>query len=545
MKYGLTIPISLCLLNGVLAQTSQLTRLDTAALNFIFTGPGVPAGNGGTVVMIRETNSFSLEKLSASGEAEWRHRYPPTMANATWDIAPTTNGDVLLAYSGTLDVQGDFFDTVYVSWELWRINPAGEVLWRKVAQEPAIVAYIPAPFSSIRVVESNQGELFLVNTTHITTANLVSLTKFSGEGAPLWSRRIGDTSDGDLVPFPSDIPSRTQASPDPTGGCRLVVPAADYFDESGVIVSITADGSLAWGRLYDYLGLVNDFSMAAAAVSQNGNTLFQTYSTSENGELHLVRISPSGELLSVEQYGNGLFCENLVNDQGILRMVGAGRVITLNENGDLLEGVGLLPIPASSDSTYSLQIPDMSVMTGRVCLSGSLIATPADAGLPWASLATGTFNIDGSGCGLVHYPMNAPHVALPNSIFTCEPIPSLASETLVVPISDGPQLSEPRTLLEASEVCGLFVGIDEIAAKPSLFEIYPNPCGVGSSVNIRCDGAKRFKLYSTTGSEISDFSSSVGLSTPLSCTGLPTGLHVIVAFDKDGRRLATAKLEVE
>jgi hypothetical protein len=531
---------ALLLSSGSVAQNAHLVRLDTAALNNISIGEGVPMADGGSVLEVPELGGFSLWKCDAAGTAQWRNRYPWEGAYPTNDIAPTTNGDVLMAYA-TVN-SSTVGDTAIPVLDLWRIGPDGATVWRKHLELDTVFGGWIGFVTQLKIVENEASEIFILSVVDLNWENIVSVTKVDASGAMLWSRRVGDPVNQMSFPFPAGFGSMIYLAPDLSGGCRLVAPATENADESVYIVNVTADGSLAWGRLFDYLGIASSFSMTEPAVDMAGTTLFQTYTSSANGDLHIVRISEAGDLLEVEQYGTGYWGE-LSYDQGTVLLRGGYQLMVVNDNGDLVSGVGQISLPDDSAYTYQLPLGKCNVKNGRVCCYGRFMSTPVGAGLPLASPALCRFDLsDPAACDRMTFTPVAPHTSLPLSIFTCTPMTSLACDTLAAMVSDGSLTSEPKPLLASVDLCVL-TAIAPVAEIPATFTVNRTLLLSGDPLTVTSDRPLGYCILDMKGAVVwSDPRTNQRLDIPTA--ELTPGLYMLLGRDVTGQVVGTAKVVV-
>lgn len=473
-----TSVVALLLAHTSWAQGDHLVRLDTSSLNFLSVGKGLPTADGGSVLQLLEPGGFTLWKCDADGQAQWRNKYPSDGQMFSWDIAPTTSGDVLFVFTGDSSSGPGNSPVLYC--DVRRIAQDGTVNWHKRMELDPITTGSSIGVQQVQVTENGQSDIFITCSAGLSSSNLLSVTKLEGGGEVLWSRRIGDATAMMSFPFPSFGINTVYLAPDPFGGCRIVAPATDFNDESVNVVSLAADGSLSWARLFDYLGLVSSFKMSGPAVTNDGSTVFCTHTTSDNGGAHLVRISESGQLVEVQQVA-GEYWGELRNDQGDLLMLWGGSVITLSEAGDPLIQISFGALPDGEDSTYFLQYNHMEVANGRACFAGSFIATPTGAGLPVASAAVSSFDLNSLSCGRVATTLMTDHVILPNSIFTCAPMANIASDTLLMNTSNGPLLFDERTLFGTTDLC-VYTAIEPIVEAAPAFSLNRTLLGTGDAL---------------------------------------------------------------
>ncbi len=541
MKHALLLSTGLVLSTGSFAQNAHLVRLDTTELNTMQTGAGVPTADGGSAVQVREGANFSLWKCDGYGNAQWQNHYPTAITNADATIATTGNGDVLLGYAG--GTQSTWGDTTVPSLELWRIAQDGSVIWRKYMTLDTVFGYMPYFYQRINMVENAQSEIFIMSSSDLNWAGLLSVTKVNASGDVLWGIRIGDPAGSMNFPF-SMSSGLVYLAPDGTGGCRVVSAAADN-DESVNVIRISSDGALTWGKLFDYLGNAQSFTMAAPAVAENGNTLFftNTNNMDPNGGTHLVRISESGDLLSVEQYQGSIYCADLINDQGTLMRIENQRVISMNETGDLLTGTGFASLPANEDSTYHFLFNHLALKNGRACFSGSFTATPIGVGLPLVSLAVSSFDVDGANCGLVHWEQEGIHTALPLSIFTCDAMASIAAEPTSPTVMDGSLTPEPRPLLASTNLCS-FTSIAPVAETPATFSVNRTLLQAGDPLTVTSDRPLLCSIVDVKGAVVwNDARANQRLEIPTA--ELTPGLYTLMGREVTGQVVGTAKVVVE
>lgn len=518
----------------------MLARLETV-------GPSVrkavPMGNDDCVLSMVHSDAFSLQKISFNGTPEWRIQLPLYDMYPTWDLTPASNGDVLVAAHHSTLTNWGAMDTVIIHLDIWRIDPSGAFVWhRRVDQEPYIGE--TGTLSNVRIFENEHGDIFLITRSQFLTTKKIGVIKLGPSGEVSWARLVGDPSADMNFPELVDLPSTVFLATDGVGGCRLVASGPET-EESAVIISLNPSGVLAWARHYSYLGEVALTDIAQPVVDPIGDTWFQMFLTAYNGGLHLIKVSEDGALTGVEKYGGGLFCRPLVNDQDTIRMAGAGRIITLSSNGDPVSRTYFTSFPDASDSTYSVDLGNIDILNGHTCLSGTYTATPLGSGFPTTYPALAQFRMaDPPTCGRITEPITVPHESLPDSLLSLDPLASVAADTLELDVTVVLDSAVNVSPIGTVDLCGLFVGITEQIASKAALDIYPNPASYGSLLNIECDNASRYMLCSSTGAVLRNISASKDPITSLSCEGLAPGLYPIVAFDHQGQRLATAKVEV-
>lgn len=539
----------LALSKVAVSQSDQFLRLDTAALNGLPTGMGLPMLDGGTALQVREAYAFSLWKCDAAGVPQWRHLYPPVMTYAAGKITRTSNGDILIVYpklGGSISG-----DTATVGFDLWRIAPDGAPLWHKDVDMDTLGGLNNYPVEHYIDVEENaQSDIFVLSSVRISSQRMAAVSKLSSAGDVLWSNWIGNAGDpSGLVTFPNmgEVSSDVlQLAPDLVGGCRLMSPGS-ITDEQAILASVNADGSLAWIRQFDYLGVASMSFMGRSAVDPDGTIIFLTDTYSENQGTHVIRVSVDGDLLSVHRY-DPPFRGDFKYDQGTLFLLhGSSLVTTVDQAGVFAfsNSTHIAFFPSGTDSTYQMNANYTVFKDGLCCHSGSFLATPIAPGLSMASPAFYSFSFsDANACGITSYPLSSLNDTLPNSIFTCLPIPEMTSEPIATASSDASLTFETRPLLPAIDLCPAFTGISEQGSMTRIIEVYPNPSTPDGTLTMLCEGTSNFVMYSSTGAVIWNIQTSNNASTSFSAADLAVGLYPVVAFDKNGRRIATTKLEV-
>ncbi len=539
---ALATSVTLLISAGAIAQSDQFVRLDTSALNFMWVGDGLPTADGGSVFQIPQAGGFSLWKCGADGEAEWRNTYPSEGPMTDWDVAPTASGDVLFVSSSFW--QSQWLDTLVLTWDIRSIAQDGTVNWHKHFELDTLYGTYFNGIQDVRVVENAASELFVIFAADFDWQNLTSVHKLSANGELLWSRRIGDTAAAMSFPNPSSLFMNTpHLVPDQSGGCRLVAPATDHSDESAYIMSLSADGELEWARLFDYLGIVSSFTLYAPAATADGTTLFLTWTDSQNGGIHLVRISDGGDLLDVQRYDQGGYTGDLKYDQGTLMVLNGNRVVTISETGDPLSAIGFTAFPDAEDSTYNFQVQRIEVAVGRACFAGTFTATPIGAGLPLASPAISSFGLDVQTCGRVVFTPTGTHAALPNSIYTCDAMPTMAADTAGVTASDASLAAEPRTLFGSTDLC-VYTAVPEGSSVASPFTVNRTLLAIGDPLTITSDHPLRFTIFDAKGAVIwNDARSGQRLEIPTSAWS--SGLYTLLGRDLGGRPVGTVNVVLE
>lgn len=539
---ALATSVTLLISVGAIAQGDQFVRLDTSALNFMWVGDGLPTADGGSVFQIPQAGGFSLWKCGADGEAQWRNEYPSEGPVTDWDIAPTASGDILFVSSWFW--QSQWMDTLVLGWDLRRIGQDGTVGWHKHFELDTLLSTYFNGIQDVRVVENAASELFVIFAADFDWQNLTSVHKLSANGDLLWSRRIGDTAAAMSFPTPSSLFMNTpHLVPDQSGGCRLVAPATENGDESAYVVRLSSAGELEWARLFDYLGTVSSFTLYAPTVIPDGTTLFITWTDSQNGGIHLVRISDAGDLLDVQRYDQGGYTGDLKYDQGTLMVLNGNRVVTISETGDPLSAIGFTAFPDGEDSTYYFQVQRIEVANGRACFAGTFTATPTGAGLPLASPAISSFGLDVQTCGRVVFTPTGTHAALPNSIYTCDAMPTMAADTVGVTASDASLAVEPRTLFGSSNLC-VYTAVPEAPSVPAPFLLNRTLLTIGDPLAITSDRPLHLTILDAKGAAVWNNARS-DQRQDIPTSGWAPGLYTLLGRDLGGRPVGTAKVVVE
>jgi hypothetical protein len=491
------------------------------------------------VLLVVEPGGTSLWKCDAAGTPQWRNVYPAGTGGTSSDIAPCANGDVLLAYA-TIHAS---WDTLIPAFELWRIDPNGAVLWHEHYVQDTLFGSIMYYGLEVSVVENDQAELLVLTNLAGSGNERVAVTKVDGSGALIWSRQVGDPLSG--MAFPCTLNSclgELSLYPDAQGGCRLTMASADH-SESALILCLAPDGSLAWARQFDYLGLVNTFEMFPHVATADGTTVLITLSTSLNGGLHLIHISATGTLLKVDRYElSSNCCTGLAYDQGALIVRFYDGLFTLNEEGAIASGSQLIPFPADTDFTYTMGSNTFNVHDGRAFFSGTFTSTPIGAGLPMVSPAFTSFGIeDGTVCGRASF--TAAHDVLPNALFTCEPILSLGTDDHALQVASGSLTSVPRPLLASIDLCTL-TAIAPVAENRSAFAVDRTLLLAGEPLTVTADRPLRYSVVDIKGATVWSGPRS-GLRSTIPTGDLTSGLYMLVGRDVAGEVVGTAKVVVE
>ena len=536
------VVLSLLIPYVVLAQGDQFVRLDTSALNSMWVGEGLPTADGGCVFQIPQAGGFNLWKCGADGEPEWRNTYPSEGPMTDWDVAPTASGDVLFVSSSFW--QSQWLDTLVLTWDIRSIAQDGTVNWHKHFELDTLYGTYFNGIQDVRVVENAASELFVIFAADFDWQNLTSVHKLSANGELLWSRRIGDTAAAMSFPSSSSLFASTpHLVPDQSGGCRLVAPAAENNDESAYVVRLSSDGDLEWARLFDYLGNVSSFTLYVPTVAADGTTLFITWTDSQNGGIHLVRISDGGDLLDVQRYEQGGYTGDLKNIQGTLALMDGDRVVTMSETGDLLSGMSMTAFPATEDSTYYFQIQRKEAAGGRICFAGTFTATPTGAGLPLASPAITSFELSTLTCGHASFTPIGTHSALPNSIYTCGSMPTMAADTVETSVSDASLTAEPRTLFGSTDLC-VYTAVPEGSSVAAPFTVNSTLLAIGDPLAITSDQPLRFTFFDSKGAVVWNDARS-GQRQDIPTSGWAPGLYTVLGRDLGGRPVGTAKVVLE
>lgn len=535
----------ICILCGLFfscdlwAQEDHLVRLDTSSLDYFTVGEGLPTADGGSILEILQPGSFSLWKCDASGQAQWRNSYPSLGAMTSWDIAPTNSGDVLFVSSGHAQLGTGMNDIPF--WELRRIAQDGTVLWRKRVELDSISPGFTG-FHKVGVVEGEGSDLFVTWATGAWPQTLVTVTKLDATGTFLWSRHIGDIAQ--MMSFPAQYWMGEDVyyfAPDQLGGCRLVAPSAGSDDERMCVLSLAPDGSLDWARLFDRLGPDVYCKMTAPAVANDGSTLFFAHIASESAT-HMIRISSSGDLMEVRQDPLGGFSGSLRNDQGNLFMLWGGSIITMSENAELLTVSGFGPLPAGQDSTYFLQYNHLEVSNGRGCFAGSYIATPFGGGQALASPAIASFDLNSTSCGRTGQALNGDYNVLPNTLFTCLPMPTMVSDTLHVVVSDAALDHVQRPVFDATDLC-IYTAITPVPAGGPSYTVSRTLLGVGEPLVISSTDPVNAMLIDPRGALIWQ-STRTFKSIEIPTEGVAPGIYVVIFCDLTGQALRTVKVTI-
>lgn len=541
MKHALLLA-STCLFGiKAIAQDAYRLRLDTSALNSFSPGPTLPMSDGGSTLQLSEPFGFSLWRCDASGVPLWRNRYPSVATYDHGEVARANNGDLLIAYANWAETTWD--QPVMLGWDLWRVAPDGSPLWHKDIHLDTLYGLDYFVQHIVHVVESPQGDIHVLSCVDLSTRQMVAVTKVDAAGNFLWSTWVGDPMSEMTFPTPQSTSDRFCLSPTPDGGCTFTTPASYNTGEGVYIVHLSASGSLAWAREYDYLGVADQYSLGRSTVDPDGNTLIRTSTNSTNGGTHVVRISPTGELLSVYTY-ELLFFGNFINDEGIIYLEEGGTLKRLAPSGALIAGFNQLPLAQTADSTYTLWWSDPRIKQARICLRAEYRATPVGAGLPIASPGLVSFNLsEETSCAHSTFTSIYPPDTLPNSIFSCVPLEPLAAVQITPQIGDAPLDFIARPLLNSVDLCVL-TSITPLAEAPMTFTVNRTLLLAGDPLTVTSERPLRYSIVDMKGALVwNELRASQRLDIPT--LELTPGLYMLMGRDVTGQVVGTAKVVVE
>ncbi len=541
MRSASSLLCALVLTSASFAQNTLNLRLDTTALNGIAIDEAVPTADGGVVLMLPGTSGMSLWKCDANGTAQWRNSYPVPVVNGYRDIASCANGDVLLACASS---QQTGWDTVTMAFDLWRIAVDGSVAWHKMVTAGTLPQAGSLIEQEVEVVENSQGELLLFLHAEINWAHRGIITKMSSTGSLIWNRQLGDPAVG--WTFPCAVSScfgKMRIQPDVQGGCLVMMPLSD-MDENILLASLDTDGTFAWASHFEYLGVVNAGFVGNAVVDAQGNMLFLTVTTSLNGGLHVVRITPTGELERVDRYQPYTnCCSSLAMHEDTLLLCYYQNVYGLGTDGAVLYGSTARPLLADADSEYYTTSTWSNARYGRMVSSGAFLATPLEPGLPQASPTLSSFAVsDVASCARTSA-MLPVHDVLPNSIFTCPPYAALDAQPLEATVAEATLDFEQQPLLAAIDLCVL-TAIEPLTATVPAFTVNRTLLRVGDALTITSEVLLRCSIIDARGAMVWN-AARPDQRTDVPTTQLASGLYTVLGRNISGQLVGTVKVVVE
>jgi hypothetical protein len=402
-------------------------------------------------------------------------------------------------------------------------------------------------------MEADENGVYMSVNDGINSRSSVWLfkTSFSGELAWCKEYRVGLTS------F-SSIDYSYKVAPSGDGGLFF---ARQNYQASGsniLIARIGPAGEMVWAKDYEYVTPFCVVHLLDLVLSTAGDPIALGGMLAGGGPYGYL-LSPSADGVSVEGHfykmpesaepdlGSGcvlpdgsMVVTTIANYDGPLR-------IQLLRIGPDLEVVdhALTDVVVHDQTDYSLyptmigSSGDQAVVIGSLRSEDQIFGTTSYQATVWKLDLS-----DPEGCMLadsvvVHYP-------IPDDLLiTTSVTPTV--ENIVTPIvTDEPLITVAEPLLATTDLCELLVGTPELMQERGLITAYPNPTEGGSIVNIQCERAVRFALFSATGAVVRNIPVALGSEkATFSCPGLASGLYSVVAFGKDGQRLATTKVEVQ
>lgn len=374
-----------------------------------------------------------------------------------------------------------------------KLSTTGELLWSRsqvgVFNSPGVPEIDLAP--------TGDGGVYFLLTNNGGATDGMTAGKLGPSGEPVWVEHFAYQNNVITLEV-NDIMTRDDGRPLMAGS--LIGVGYSY----GCIFSPSADGAEVEGHFY---GLPDGTDRAFRSVHE----------------------FPNGELFAVTR-GVGDVFTNL----GVLHL------------GADMDVMGALrtEVVASGQNDNWIQPIMIHELGGKALMAGSLRSVDQVFGYIQYHPAIWKLDVDSLSACMVSE-ADVPHYAIPDSMLAIEPITNYTLNPLEAQVVEGPLFTTPETLIDVADLCQQLVSVPERTAVVDQIVVYPNPSEAGSTLNIQCARAVRFALFSATGTLVRNIPGASGSNrTVLDHSGLAAGLYSVVAFGKDGQRLAATNVEL-
>lgn len=385
-------------------------------------------------------------------------------------------------------------DGLSISEQNWylKVSPTGDLLWCKLQEgvfsEPGVPEFDVSP--------SGDGGVYFALTNIGGAANGMTIGKLDAQGEPEWVEHFAYQNNVTNLEV-NDI--MTTSTGRPIGAGTLGGVGFSY----GYLLSPTADGMGVSGHLYDL-------------------------PAETDKAFHSIHQLPNGDFFAITR-GVGDSYQNL----GILH---------IGPDMEVISALRTEVVPSGQNDNW-IRPEIIGDIGGKAVVPGSLRSVDQVFGYIQQRPAIWKMDVPTSDACLVSEAI-VPHITVPDSLLAIEPILSFTLTAFDPLVEDSPLSTTPEALITTSDLCSFLVGTPERTSKSQTLDVYPNPSVPGGTLNLHCDDARRFTVYTSTGTVLRKLPTSKGPITSFSCEGLAAGLYPVVAFDADGGRLATGKLEI-
>lgn len=374
-----------------------------------------------------------------------------------------------------------------------KMSPAGELLWC-TAQTGG--SFVPGE-NEFAISPSGNGGLYFSLTNISGATDNTAMGKLDAQGGLDWVARFAYLNNVITLEM-NDVITTSTGRPMAAGS--LIGPGFGY----GYLLSPTADGTGVSGHLYD-LPAGTDRAFRSIHELPNGDlfaTTWGVWDTEEN--LGILHLGTDMEVVNARR----------------TEVVPSGQ----NDNWHLPEIIGAIG--------------------DRAVLPGSLRSVDQIFGYIQHHPSIWKLDLDAMNACMVSE-TTIPHYAIPDSLLSVQQLTNITFTPYAAEVEDGPLSITPESPVPISDLCAALVSVPESAINDPFLSTYPSPATMDGTLTVQCDGAIRLSLISAAGSLVRSIPMSFGTGTvTFACSDLLPGLYGLVAFGKDGERLATSKVEV-
>lgn len=533
----------------LMGQSSYQLTLDTAAQ----ADRSAILPDGSIVLAMRGSDKNVIWIADPAGTAQSSFSVPASIVPEAFSICANPGGGLYIASIAalsTLDVDPFTLDTFAIMVRIISASPTGQVHFsRDIALVTTVFEDISDLTERFHLVADTTG-VFVSLSDGLSFVEQYWYIKMSPAGDLLWCEHQEGMFAEPGVP-------QIDISPSGDGGMYFAVTDIAGSTTSMKLGRLGAQGGLMWIEQFTYLNNSNTLEVNDIITTSAGVPLAA-------GSVAGVGFS-YGYLLSPTADGSGAVAHFYDLPVGVDKEF---RSVSESPNGDLFmmtrgewdpgENLGILHLGSDMNVVSALRTevtpsgqndhwfrPEIIAhRDGQVLLPGSLKSVDQIFG--YIQYQPSVWNIDlaaTSSCMVSE--VTVPHYVVPDSLLAIEPISDftlIPSAPLVV---NGPLSTTPETPVMTSDLCQQLVSVPERMAVVDPIIAYPNPSEAGSTLNIQCQGAVRFALFNATGALVRNIPGASGSNrNSLDCSGLAAGLYSVVAFGKDGQRLAATKVEL-
>lgn len=400
-------------------------------------------------------------------------------------------------------------------------------------------------------IAANTSGLYLSVNDGQTSNSSVWMLKISISGELNWCKQLrmgsSDFNDGYNYTY--------KMEPTDDGGVFL---ARDNTPGPGtsnlLICRLDPSGEVAWANDYSYTGGWSDLRLADMMITSSGAPVCFGSLSGDYG--YVLSVDPDGGQAQGHFYDFGtsmpFFKSGQALNDGSIRLITGtdfddpkrAEVVQLGEDFgvQLHQRTEITQIGQVDNSLYTTSIANIgssAVIMGSLRSEDRIFGTTAYQPTVWEIDLADPVGCMLSDSTVFHYP-------IPSALLSTAPVEPVV-DTFVTPVVTVQMLDTVQEqLITVGDLCQLLVSTPEVPHALEEIGIYPNPAEQGGTFQVHCEHAFRISVFNSSGALVKYILKTTGSGVvAIISSGFPAGLYSVVAFDKDGRRLATAKLEVE